>query len=243
MPRARRSKSQQPEPPIYTFRVRIRPSFYAPPDCLSIWREIEIAANQTLADLGYVIPYAFDFDDPHLWAFFLSGKPWDQATEYSMDPDPDPFGGALKVFNALDSADAIELMKSIGPTGEFTPLDPQLTARLNQALQGLNTPRGRSSRGPTGPFDARDVAIRDAPWPGKTGKKEFLYIFDFGDEWHFGVKLMRTNPTIEPGAQYPRVVAAAGEAPPQYPDAEDFDWDEVEIITPESEQEPGQHPE
>jgi len=30
---------------------------------------------------------AFAFDDPHLWAFFLSGKPWDERTEYACDPD------------------------------------------------------------------------------------------------------------------------------------------------------------
>jgi hypothetical protein len=49
-----------------------------------------------------------------------------------------------------------------------------------------------------------------------------LFLFDYGDEWHFrveltgaGVKLARTR--------YPRVVATKGEAPPQY---EDYDEDE-----------------
>ena len=55
-----------PEPPIYTFRVRILGGYYAPPGKTAVWREIEIAANQTLADLGNAIPRAFDFDDPHL---------------------------------------------------------------------------------------------------------------------------------------------------------------------------------
>ena len=68
MPRRR-----QPEPPIYTFRVRIRGGYYAPAGEAAVWREIEIAANQTLADLGNAIPLAFDFDDPHLWSFFFSG--------------------------------------------------------------------------------------------------------------------------------------------------------------------------
>src|SRR5215472_11779741 len=158
MPRTRR----QVEPPIYTFRVRILGGFLAPADARSIWREIEVAANQTLADLGTAIPLAFGFDDPHLWSFFLSGQAWDRATEYALDSQPDPFGG----------------------------------------------PPARA---------ARQVRIGEVPFPGATGKKEFLFLFDYGDEWHFGVKLVRQSPTVEPGAHYPRVVAQMGDAPPQYP--------------------------
>ena len=64
------------------------------------------------------------------------------------------------------------------------------------------------------------------PLPGATGKKEFLSLFDYGDEWHFGVKLRRLTEQVKPGAQYPRVVARQGDAPPQYPDFED-DEDEA----------------
>ncbi|MBI4504263.1 MAG: plasmid pRiA4b ORF-3 family protein, partial [Chloroflexi bacterium] len=152
--------------------VRIRPEGYAPADARAIWREIEIAANQTLGDLGDAIPLAFDFWDPHLWSFFLSGKAWDRTTEYALSSKQDLFGG------------------------------------------------GR-------PRAARRVRIRDVPFPGSTGKKEFLFLFDYGDEWHFGVKLVRTSDSIEPGAAYPRVVASQGESPPQYPDS-DEDWDEDE---------------
>ena len=88
MPRRR-----QPEPPIYTFRVRVRGGYYAPPGATEVWREIEVAANQTLADLGNAIPLAFDFDDPHLWSFFLSGKAWDRATEYALHSEPGLAGG------------------------------------------------------------------------------------------------------------------------------------------------------
>jgi hypothetical protein len=166
MPRIR------PEPPTYTFRVRILGGFYAPENARDIWREIEIAANQTLEDLGQAIPLAFDFDDPHLWSFFLSGKPWDRATEYALDSAPDLLGGSR-------------------------------------------------------PRAARRARLREVPLPGAAGKKEFLFLFDYGDEWYFGVKLVRTSETVAPGAQYPRVTASHGEAPPQYPDLdEDEDWDE-----------------
>jgi hypothetical protein len=168
MPRKARTP---PEPPIYTVRVRILGGYFAPESANAVWREIEIAANQTLEELGNAIPLAFDFDDPHLWSFFLSGRARDHESEYALYSEPDLFGG----------------------------------------------PRVRA---------ARRALIRDTPWPGASGKKEFLFLFDYGDEWHFGVKLLRQSPTVEAGARYPRVVAQQGEAPPQYPDPDEEEWDE-----------------
>ncbi len=181
MGRRRRFK---PEPPIYRFRVRLLGGFYAPEDARSIWREIEIAANQTLAELGETIPLAFEFDDPHLWSFFLSGKAWDTTTEYTLAAGAAPVTGLVPVARGAQ-------------------------ARLAGAVQ-----------------------IRDVPYPGATGKQEFLFLFDYGDEWHFGVKLLGTSPIVEPGADYPRVVASAGEAPPQYPDLDDEDEAEEDNAPP-----------
>lgn len=169
MPRTR----QQPEPPIFTFRVRILEGLYSPDDAGLIWREIEIAANQTLADLGEAIPLAFGFEDPHLWSFFLSGQAWDRATEYALTSDPDPFGG----------------------------------------------PRAHA---------ARQAAIGKVPLPGAIGQQEFLFLFDYGDEWHFGVQLVRQSATVEAGVRYPRVVAQQGTAPPQYPELDEEELDEEE---------------
>ena len=150
-------------PATYTFRVRILGGVYAPPDGRQIWRELELTGDQTLGDLGEAIPLAFGFDDPHLWSFFLSGKPWDGATEYARSPSPDD---------------------------------------------------GRPARA------ADRLHIRDAP-----AGKEFLFLFDYGDEWHFGVRLVCTSTAPKPDAQYPRVVASRGQAPPQYPQVEE-EWDE-----------------
>src|SRR5215218_5649407 len=80
-------------PATYTFRVRILGGVYAPTDGRQIWRELELTGEHTLGDLGEAIPLAFGFDDLHLWSFFLSGKPWDDATEYALSPSPDPAGG------------------------------------------------------------------------------------------------------------------------------------------------------
>ncbi|HET8523777.1 MAG TPA: hypothetical protein VFL82_11100 [Thermomicrobiales bacterium] len=163
-----------PQAPVYTFRVRILGGFYAPPNGPEITRDIEVAANQTLADLGQAIPDAYDFNDPHLWSFFLSGKPWDDATAYPLVDDS---GGMFDV-----------------------------------------TPAGKATQ----------TLIRDVPYPGRKGDKEFLFLFDFGDEWHFGVRMLGTNDEPIPGVSYPRVVARQGEAPPQYPDVDDDDWDDEE---------------
>jgi hypothetical protein len=146
-------------PATYTFRVRILGGVYAPTDGRQIWRELELTGEHTLGDLGEAIPLAFGFDDPHLWSFFLSGKPWDRTSEYPL-PGDDPFG------------------------------DPK-------------------------------QAAQDLPIPQVPADKEFLFLFDYGDEWHFGVKLIGTGQPTRPGARYPRLVATHGNAPPQYPAIDD----------------------
>jgi hypothetical protein len=166
MPRGRRL----PEPPLYQFRVRILGGFYAPAKPTTIWRVLEVAADQTLVDLGNAIPPAFGFDDAHLWSFFLSGKAWDPATEGALHSSTELLGGA----------------------------------------------RQRA---------ASRVPIRQVSFPGVAGKKEFLFLFDYGNEWPFGVKLLRLSEQVQPDARYPRVVASQGEAPPQYPEPES-DWDD-----------------
>jgi len=50
-----------------------------------VWRTIEVRGDQTLDDLHRAIQQAFGWDNDHLYAFFMSGKRWDPATEYT-DP-------------------------------------------------------------------------------------------------------------------------------------------------------------
>jgi Plasmid pRiA4b ORF-3-like protein len=51
-----------------------------------------------------------------------------------------------------------------------------------------------------------------------------LFLFDYGDDWLFRVRLEKAGKKI-PKVRYPRVVATRGEAPEQYPDPDDFDED------------------
>ncbi len=97
MPRLRRA----PEPPLFTFRVRLLGGRSAARGAGRVWRDIAVAANQTLRAFGDAIPCAFAFDDPHLWSFFLSGRAWDRRTEYAQQGraarvrvDAVPFPGA-----------------------------------------------------------------------------------------------------------------------------------------------------
>jgi hypothetical protein len=61
------------------------------------------------------------------------------------------------------------------------------------------------------------VLIREVLLQGASGKKEFLFLFEYSDEWHFVVELVRLSPTVESGTRYPRVVAQLGMAPPPIP--------------------------
>jgi plasmid stabilization system protein ParE len=50
-----------------------------------------------------------------------------------------------------------------------------------------------------------------------------IFLFDYGDEWRFRVSLKQVGKKL-PKGRYPRIVTIRGDAPPQYPDAdEDID--------------------
>ena len=46
-----------------------------------VWRDIEIAEDQTLEDLHPAIQRAYDWSDDHLYSFFMSGQAMDRQTE------------------------------------------------------------------------------------------------------------------------------------------------------------------
>ncbi len=49
-----------------------------------------------------------------------------------------------------------------------------------------------------------------------------MFLFDYGDGWHFRVSLKATGTKLAK-VRYPRVVATRGDAPQQYPDFDDID--------------------
>lgn len=66
---------------IYAFKVSLK-------DAPRIWRKIEVRGDQTLHQLHKAIFNAFERFEEHLYAFFLSNKPWDSSTQYGL-PDPE----------------------------------------------------------------------------------------------------------------------------------------------------------
>jgi hypothetical protein len=61
----------------------------------------------------------------------------------------------------------------------------------------------------------------------KPGQK-ILYLFDYGDNHEFDVKVLRIDPGA-PQGDYPKIIAEQGQAPPQYPDYDEetgkSEWD------------------
>ncbi len=55
-------------------------------------------------------------------------------------------------------------------------------------------------------------------------KKKMLFLFDYGDEWHFRVELIDIEP-VDKLESYATVVKSVGEAFPQYEDPDDDDSD------------------
>ena len=59
-------------------------------------RTIAVRSDQTLVDLHYALQAAFDWDDDHLYSFWLGGKFWARdGTEYThpFAIENDPFAG------------------------------------------------------------------------------------------------------------------------------------------------------
>jgi hypothetical protein len=72
----------------YTFHVSL-------PGTGRTWRKIELRADQTLEDLHFAIQGAYEWDADHLYSFFMSGKAWDESSEYRLPEGASPWGDVL----------------------------------------------------------------------------------------------------------------------------------------------------
>ncbi|HLW01903.1 MAG TPA: plasmid pRiA4b ORF-3 family protein [Ktedonobacterales bacterium] len=143
--------SEAAQTTLYRFQVKL--------DWMkSVWRRIEMRGDQTLHDLHEAIQQAFNWDNDHLYAFFLSGKPWDRQTAYES-----PFGegerSAAKyrlehlslqpgqqiayIFDFGDELDHRIKLEAIIPGGTQPGGDyPQITERHGEAPPQYPTPDG-----------------------------------------------------------------------------------------------------
>lgn len=128
---------------VYTFKVSLHSG---------LWRKISLSHYHYLRDLHLAIQEAFDFDNDHLYAFYVGG---DQRTGKPIYcPEVEEVGKTTDEINIAD----LRLFK---------------------------------------------------------GQKIF-YLFDFGDEWWFDIKLLRIDKE-SPQLSRPVITGRQGESPEQYP--------------------------
>ena len=125
---------------------------------------------------------------------------------------PQPMAGRSGVSSSspANTRSATWARPSHWPSASTTRICGRSSSAASPGTTRSSTP-ARRRRTIGGQHAADRLRIRDAP-----AGKEFLFLFDYGDEWHFGVQLVRTATARQPDAQYPQVVASHGQAPPQY---------------------------
>ena len=62
-----------------------------------IWRRIETAARHTLEDLHWAIQDAFDFQDDHLYSFFMDGILWSEERFACPEEDEGPYSNEVRI--------------------------------------------------------------------------------------------------------------------------------------------------
>lgn len=126
----------------------------------NVWRKIEISSYDTLHDLHNVIQQAFEFDNDHLYAFFMDNKRFSKNRYISPYAEEGPYANEIKI--------------------------EELSLEKNQ---------------------------------------EFMYLFDYGDEWIFNVKLTEIKEKGNIILMKPEIIESKGDAPNQYPSYDDDDWE------------------
>ncbi|MHB1418561.1 MAG: plasmid pRiA4b ORF-3 family protein [Bacillota bacterium] len=62
------------------------------------WRRVVLSAQHTLKDLHFIIQEAFEFDDDHLYCFFMDGKRWSKKAYYSPNDDQGPYVNKVRIW-------------------------------------------------------------------------------------------------------------------------------------------------
>lgn len=207
----------------YVFHVSI-------PGTGRVWRKLELRADQTLEDLHLAIQAAFEFANDHLYSFFMSGQAWDRRTEYSlpetdMPPFMQPPSPEAMTQIIMEQLQQILLVPGRGIPERIereTGIEPD---KLQAALRMLVEEANRLVNDMNAEMESRNVQTTRLSDLNLRLKQEFMYLFDYGDEWRFKVRVHAINET-DAAQTYPRVVETVGKPPEQYayPD-EDFDED------------------
>jgi len=178
-----------------------------------VWRKILMSTEQTLEELHIAIQEAYGWDSDHLYSFFLSGRPWDYESEYCLPEHSDAWGFDMDEGESEDE----EMIRTLSPEETRRAmdmlLDDSITTEVKQAALGPLWDLLVEDEPPLAPNDVRGVTLGDLSL--QTGQ-EFLYLFDYGDEHRFRIRVAAVDPDA-PDGDFPRIVESVGRAPEQYP--------------------------
>jgi hypothetical protein len=171
-----------------------------------MWRKIEMRADQTLANLHTAIQDAYVWGGGHLYSFFMSNRVWDRTSEYCLPEDVDPWD---------DTPPPEE------ETKEKSDIPPEMEALLRELLFGVPNVVEVARRRLGDQFDKLAAHFAE-PGDARLAKlesldlevgKKFMYLYDYGDEWRFRVRVHAINENAPDDAEYPRIVESVGEGP------------------------------
>ncbi|MFP3895513.1 MAG: IS1096 element passenger TnpR family protein [Anaerolineales bacterium] len=168
-----------------------------------MWRKVEIGAEQTLEDLHYAIQHAYNWGADHLYSFFMSGRAWDGDSEYRPLRRSSPWD--FETETSEEDVEASEVLDMFGEEGDMLESLGITTDDVEEILTNLAASE-----------ESRDVRTTTIESLNLKVDKEFLYLFDYGDEWHFKVRVHAIHEDADPDVGYPRIVESVGDAPSQY---------------------------
>ena len=189
----------------YTFHISL-------PGTGRVWRKIEMRTNQTLEELHFAIQRAYEWESDHLYSFFMSGKAWDESTEYRLPEGMTPWGEQID-DEEDDRPEPTPEEREQGLRALFGETDmtlEQMEAEMAKFWEEMLAEEDQ------GPGNVQTTTIEEL---GLQPGQEFMYLFDYGDEWRFKVRVHAIDSKAQ-DEEYPRVVESVGAAPEQYPDWE-----------------------
>lgn len=205
------------------------------------WRRIEIQAEQTLEDLHNAIQNAFEWDNDHLYSFFMNNKAWDSTSEYTLPEGALYEGMELEYENGFtDEEDETEEEGQSFSLEDWRAMTEQQQQELVAEFTrdtGLHADffydminelqRLEENPDLLEEEEVRDVRTTPIESLNLTKGQEFLYVFDYGDDHRFSLRVHAIKAEADPDAEYPRIVEAKGDAPAQYEWNEEADDDEA----------------
>ncbi len=108
------------------------------------YRHIRIPLSMTLEDLAEEILYAFEFDNDHLYAFFMDGKAWSSANAYycreSSENEGNPYACDVTLYSfGLGKGDSFLFLFDFGDEWRFKCKVLRVTDEDTQCVQVMKS--------------------------------------------------------------------------------------------------------